>query len=58
MIEHPQPGKSRHYGEWRADQEGKPTYHSIVRDDVDEGDFTGENGKTVFPYPKGERLFH
>ena len=48
VIEHPQPGKSRHYGEWRADQEGKPTYHSIVRDDVDEAILQARTEKQFF----------
>ena len=36
VIEHPQPGKSKHYGEWRAEQEQRPTWRGIVRADVDE----------------------
>lgn len=48
VIEHPQPGKSRHYGEWRAEQEGKPTYHSIVRDDVDEAILQARTEKQFF----------
>lgn len=36
VIEHPHPGKAKQYGEWRAEQEGRPTYRSIVREDVDE----------------------
>ena len=35
MIEHPQRGKSKHYGEWRAEQEGRPTYLSLIKADVD-----------------------
>lgn len=36
VIENPQPGKSKHYGEWRAEQEQRPTWRGIVRVDVDE----------------------
>ena len=36
VIENPQPGKSKHYGEWRAEQEQRPTWRGIVRADVDE----------------------
>ena len=36
VIENPQPGKSKHYGEWRAEQEQRPTWRGIVRSDVDE----------------------
>jgi hypothetical protein len=35
VIEDPKRGKSKHYGEWRADQEGKPTYRSQIKSDVD-----------------------
>ena len=36
VIEHPSEGKSQHYGEWRANQEQKPTYRGMVRADVNE----------------------
>ena len=36
VIENPQPGKSKHYGEWRAEQEQRPTWRGIVRSDIDE----------------------
>lgn len=36
VIENPQQGKSKHYGEWRAEQEQRPTWRGIVRLDVDE----------------------
>ena len=36
VIEEPKPGKSRHYGEWRAEQEQRPTWRGLVRSDVDE----------------------
>lgn len=36
VIENPQPGKSKHYGEWRAEQEQRPTWRGIVRSDVDD----------------------
>ena len=36
VIENPQPGKGKHYGEWRAEQEQRPTWRGIVRADVDE----------------------
>ena len=36
VIEDPQPGKSKHYGEWRAEQEQRPTWRGLVRADVDE----------------------
>lgn len=36
VIENSKRGKSRHYGEWRAEQEQRPTWRGIVRSDVDE----------------------
>ena len=36
VIADPQPGKSKQYGEWRAEQEQRPTWRGIVRSDVDE----------------------
>ena len=35
VIENPQKGKSRHYAEWKAEQEGKPTWRGLIREDVD-----------------------
>jgi len=35
VIENPQKDKSRHYAEWKAEQEGKPTWRGLVREDVD-----------------------
>ncbi len=36
VIEEPKRGKSKQYGEWRAEQEQRPTWRGIVRADVDE----------------------
>lgn len=36
VIEEPKPGKAKHYGEWRAEQEQRPTWRGLVRADVDE----------------------
>lgn len=36
IIENPKCGKARHYGEWRAEQESRPTWRSIIKSDVDE----------------------
>jgi len=35
VIENPDRRKSRHYAEWQADQDGKPTWRGLIRDDVD-----------------------
>lgn len=36
VIEDPQYGRSKHYGEWRAEKEQRPTWRGLVRSDVDE----------------------
>lgn len=36
VIENPQPGKSKQYGEWRAEQEQSPTWRGLIRADIDE----------------------
>ncbi len=36
VIEHPARGKSKQYGEWRAEQEQRPTWRGLIRQDVDE----------------------
>ena len=35
VIENPKPGKGKHYAEWKAEQEGKPTWRGLIREDVD-----------------------
>ena len=35
VIENPKRGKSKHYAEWKDEQEGKPTWRGLVREDVD-----------------------
>ena len=35
VIKNPQRGISKHYAEWKSEQEGKPTWRGIVRGDVD-----------------------
>ena len=36
VIENPKRGKSKQYGEWRAEQEGRPTWRGIIRTEIDE----------------------
>lgn len=36
VIEDPKHGKARHYAEWNAEREGRPTWRAIVKQDVDE----------------------
>ncbi|MDF1494558.1 relaxase/mobilization nuclease domain-containing protein [Caproiciproducens sp. CPB-2] len=35
VIEEPKRGKSKHYGEWQAEKNNKPTYRSLLKADVD-----------------------
>ena len=35
IIENPQPGKTKHYAEHQAEQNGKPTWRSLIKRDVD-----------------------
>ena len=36
VIENPQYGKAKQYGEWRAEQEQRPTWRGLIRSDMDE----------------------
>ena len=36
VIENPQPGQAKSYGEWRAENEGRPTWKTAIKDDIDE----------------------
>ena len=35
VIEEPKRGKSKHYAEWQAERNGKPTYRNMIKTDVD-----------------------
>jgi hypothetical protein len=35
VIENPKRGKTKHYAEWKAEKEGKPTWRGQIREDVD-----------------------
>jgi len=35
VVENPRRGKSKQYGEWRADKHGKPTWRDLIKKDVD-----------------------
>lgn len=36
VIEHPQQGRGKQYGEWRAEQEQRPTWRGLIHTDIDE----------------------
>ncbi len=52
VIENPQKGLAKPYGQWKAEQEGKPTYHSIVREDVDDAIARARTEKQFFFFLK------
>jgi len=35
VIEEPQNGKSKHYAEWKAEQDGRQTWRGMIKSDVD-----------------------
>jgi hypothetical protein len=35
VIEEPERGKSKHYGEWKAEQDGRQTWRGLVKADID-----------------------
>ena len=52
VIENPKAGKAKHYGEWRAEQEGRPTYRGLIKADVDEAIEMARTEKQFFHYLK------
>ena len=34
VVRQPEQGKGKHYAEWQAEQDGKPSYHSMVKADA------------------------
>jgi len=36
VIENPKSGKSKHYAEWKAEKDSKPTWRSVIKADIDE----------------------
>lgn len=36
VIDQQEPGKSKQYGEWRAEQESRPTWRGMIRAEIDE----------------------
>ena len=54
VIENPKRGKSKQYGEWQAEQEGKPTWRSIIKKDVDEAVAQAMTDKQFFFFLRGK----
>lgn len=52
VIENLRSGKTKHYGEWRAEQENRPTYRGLIKADVDEAIAKARTEKQFFHYLK------
>ena len=50
VVQQPEQGKGKHYAEWQAEQQGKPSYHSMVKADVDEAIRKARTEKQFFFY--------
>ena len=50
VVQQPEQGKGKHYAEWQAEQDGKPSYHSMVKADVDEAIRKARTEKQFFFY--------
>ena len=50
VVGQPEQGKGKHYAEWQTEQEGKPSYHSMVKADVDEAIRKARTEKQFFFY--------
>ena len=48
VIEDPKRGKAKHYGEWKAEQDGRPTWRGIIKSDIDEAIATSMTDKRFF----------
>ena len=50
VIENIQYGKSKHYGEWKAEQEQRPTWRGFIKADIDEAIRMSLTEKQFFRY--------
>lgn len=50
VVQQPEEGKGKHYAQWQAEQQGKPSYHSMVKADVDEAIRMARTEKQFFFY--------
>lgn len=48
VIDDPKRGKAKHYGEWKAEQDGRPTWRGIIKNDIDEAIATSLTDKQFF----------
>lgn len=52
VVKKPEQGMGKHYAQWQAEQKGKPTYHSMVKADVDDAIRKARTEKQFFFYNK------
>lgn len=52
VIDEPKCGKSKHYGEWRAEQENRPTWRSLIKNDIDTAIRRSMTDRQFFHYLK------
>lgn len=52
VVEKKKRGRTKHYGEWKAGQEGKPTYMGLVKEDVDDAVRSARTEKQFYHYLK------
>lgn len=50
VVQKPEQGKGKHYAEWQAEQQGKTSYHSMVKADIDEAIRKARTEKQFFFY--------
>ena len=54
VIENIQYGKSKHYGEWKAEQEQRPTWRGFIKADIDEAIRMSLTERQFFRYLEGK----
>lgn len=52
VVEKAVPGRSKHYGEWKAEQEERPTYRGMVKADLEEAIANARTESQFFHYLK------
>jgi hypothetical protein len=58
VIAEPKRGKSKHYGEWQAERQGKPTYRSMVKSEIDKAILSSMTERQLWEglYKQGWRI--
>lgn len=52
VIENAEYGKSKHYGEWKAEKEGRPTWRGLIKSDIDKAIAKSWTEKQFYHYLK------